>query len=290
MPNHNPMPHSSAMSGKDHVTRAEVEPRVPAPTSPRARLALVVSLNFPDMNTETAELVSRFTRVAWESVHQAGAAADLFDTSTPLAEPAAVAGYDGLLVLGGGDVSPDHGGHGLDDVPHSYGVDRRADDDTLAAIRAAIEADKPVLGICRGSQLLNISYGGTVIADIDDFALHRGGPGEPMFLDEDVTVIQGTRLASVLGAGEVRVRSGHHQAVDLVGNGLRVAAVAHDGLVEAIEDPTRWVIGVQWHPEDDDGDAEHRRRLFAGFVDASQQSAAGCRRGGAPRGRAGGCG
>lgn len=192
------------------------------------------------------------------------------DTTHPLPDPAAAAEADGLLVLGGGDVDPDIAGHGQQDAPHSYGVDRRADEHSLAAVRACLDAGVPLLAICRGHQLFKIAYGGTSVADITDYGPHRGGPGEAMFLDETVTIRPDTRLAGLVGAGEAVVRSGHHQAVDRVGAGLRVAAHACDGVVEALEDPDRWMVSVQWHPEDDDGDAEDRRRLFAGLLAAAE--------------------
>ncbi len=147
----------------------------------------------------------------------------------------------------------------------------RADRDGLAAIAAAESADRPILGICRGSQLLNVARGGTIIGDIVDYALHHGAPGEPEFVDEPIDLVPGTRLAGILGADRIVGRSGHHQAVDRVGAGLVVAARALDGIVEGVEDPHRWYLGVQWHPEDDDGPQADRTRLFAAFVDAAER-------------------
>ncbi|MFD1660436.1 gamma-glutamyl-gamma-aminobutyrate hydrolase family protein [Streptomyces caeni] len=138
---------------------------------------------------------------------------------------------------------------------------------TLTALLACAAA-RPVLGVCRGSQLIDIAHGGTLIPDLADHRLHHGGPGQPMFLDEKVTITPGTQVADLAGELRPTVRSGHHQAVDRVGDGLVVAARADDGVVEAVEHPARWVVGVQWHPEDPDGCAVHRRRLFSGFVTA----------------------
>jgi putative glutamine amidotransferase len=250
----------------------EVTPDQPtSATAPVARVAVLVSLNFPDMDEEIAELVRRFTRVALTTLVRLGAAYELFDTSTPLSDPGQVARCDGLLLLGGGDIdascySPDSAQAAA--VPHSYGVDARADADALAAIRAAEDARLPLLGICRGSQLINVFRGGTILPDIEDFVLHRGDAGEPMFLDEKIRIRPDSRLREILGTDTVVGRSGHHQAVDRLGQGLVVAARALDGIVEGIEDPTRWLVGVQWHPEDDDGPEADRLRLFGGFVDA----------------------
>lgn len=255
------------------VLREECVPDRPMPTDPVAHIAVLVSLNFPEMTEHTAELVTRFTRVALETLLDLGASFALFDTSDPLPDPAAVKACDGLLLLGGGDIDGRiYGLGGGGRVPNQYGVDIRADRDGLAAIDAALGGDLPVFGICRGAQLVNVAYGGTIIPDIDDFALHRGGPGDPMFLDEEILIEPGSRVAGLLGADRIVARSGHHQAVDVVGDGLVVTARAHDGIVESFEDPTRWLVGVQWHPEDDDGPAEDRRRLFAGFVAACAEA------------------
>jgi putative glutamine amidotransferase len=251
------------------VVRIEdVTPARPAPADPVAHVAVVVSLNFPQLDESVAELVRRFTRVALATLVELGASYELLDTSTPLADPAAAARCDGLLLLGGGDIDGSCYGSGAADVPNSYGVDVRADRDAFETIAATEDAGKPILGICRGAQLLNVRRGGTIIPDIEDYALHRGGPGQPMFLDEKIGIVPGTRLHAVLGADRIVARSGHHQAVDRLGSGLRLAAVADDGIVEGFEDPERWLVGVQWHPEDHDGSESDRRALFGAFIAA----------------------
>lgn len=254
------------MSTYTPVRPTDVLPVRPDGIRPRARIAVVVSLDFPDMDEQIAGLVRRFTRVALQSLVDLDASVELLDTSAPI-DPDAVGRCDGLLLLGGGDVSPRcYGATGA--VPNAYGVDERADRDALAAIAVAEEAGLPVLGVCRGSQLINVHRGGTILADIEDHTLHRGGPGEPLFLDEKIGLEPDTRLRTVLGVPTIVARSGHHQAVDVVGHGLVVAARALDGVIEGVEDPDRWVLGVQWHPEDDDGPAEDRRLLFDAFITA----------------------
>jgi putative glutamine amidotransferase len=256
------------------VTRAEVEPARPlARAAGRPHVAVLVSLNFPDLTEPVAELVRRFTRNALEAVTAAGASYALVDSSVPDALEVARAdgaAADALLVLGGGDIAAACYGGPDGPVPNSYGVDEAADRGSIELIEAYAGADRPVLGICRGSQLVNVAYGGTILPDIDDHRLHRGGPGEPMFLDEKVEVLAGTRLAGIVGAGPLVVRSGHHQAVDRVGEGLVVAARALDGIVEAVEDPVRWVLGVQFHPEDDDGGDRDLTLLVDAMLDASR--------------------
>ncbi|WP_312856826.1 gamma-glutamyl-gamma-aminobutyrate hydrolase family protein [Arthrobacter mobilis] len=231
------------------------------------RIAVVVSLTFPGMTAQTLELMRRFTRTAFEALLAAGARAELVDSAAAdLLPPAELAGCDGVLFLGGGDVDGAlYGHHGY--VPNSYGVDRRADEYCLELIRGVLDRDQPLLAICRGSQLLNVACGGTLVPDLDPWQLHRGGPGKPIFLDEEVSLVPGSRIARILGRERATVRSGHHQAVGTVAPALAVAAVADDGVVEGTEHREKsWVLGVQWHPEDSDGSAGDRALLFEAFV------------------------
>ena len=239
------------------------------------RIAVVVSLTFPGMTEQTQALMERFTRTALEALLAAGARAELVDSAAAdLVPEAELAGYDGVLFLGGGDVDGAlYGHHG--DVPNSYGVDRRADEYCLELIRGVLDRDQPLLAICRGSQLLNVACGGTLVPDLDPWHLHRGGPGRPIFLDEEVALVPGSRIAAILGRDRATVRSGHHQAVGTVAPALAVAAVADDGVVEGTEHRDRsWVVGVQWHPEDSDGSAADRSLIFGAFTEACAQAPA----------------
>ena len=168
-----------------------------------------------------------------------------------------------MLLLGGGDVDPHLYGH-CQPVPNLYGVDRGCDERSLALIKQAVDSRRPVLGICRGSQLINVAYGGSLIPDLGPDNPHRGHGDGPMFLDDTVIIEPHTRLAEILGEQRLTVRNGHHQAVGEVAPDLTVAARGLDGVVEAVEhrDPHCWVLGVQWHPEDSDGSDYTRRALF----------------------------
>ncbi|MDQ0029914.1 gamma-glutamyl-gamma-aminobutyrate hydrolase family protein [Arthrobacter bambusae] len=262
------------------ITPADVIPQGLAELPGNAPIiAVVVSLNFPDMTVEVSQLVKRFTRTALETLLKAGARAALVDSSaTDLPDPKHVADASGVLFLGGGDVDPSlYGVSGP--VPNLYGVERRADEYCMELIDQTLARDAPLLAICRGSQLLNLTCGGTLIPDLDPYQLHRGGKGESMFLDEPVTVLPGSRLHKILGRERVIVRSGHHQAVEQVGPRLQVAAVADDGIIEGTEHKDNtWVVGVQWHPEDSDGNAEDRDRLFQAFVDQARLHSAHAQR------------
>lgn len=259
------------MTDGERVLMQDVIPDLPMPESPRAHICVIGSLNYPDISAADIVLVKRFTRTALTTLLELGASYELWDSTDKLENPAASAEFDGLLMLGGGDIDGScYGVH----TPHpaSYGVDLRADRDALAAIKAAEAAEVPIFGICRGIQLLNVARGGTIVPDIVDYALHHGAPGEPEFVDEPIDIMPGTRLGAILGTDRVIGRSGHHQAVDRVGERLVVAALALDGIVESIEDPQRWYLGVQWHPEDDDGPYADRMRLFGAFVEAAEHT------------------
>ncbi len=155
---------------------------------------------------------------------------------------------DALLLAGGGDIDPELYGGAAGDA---HLVDRRRDDFELALIGGALERDMPILGVCRGIQILNVYQGGTLRnlrSDPEASAAH--GIGLDSMDAHPVEILAGSRLARILGAGEHRANSFHGQAVGQVGPGLRVAAEAPHGVVEAIELPEhRFVIGMQWHPE-----------------------------------------
>jgi gamma-glutamyl-gamma-aminobutyrate hydrolase PuuD len=167
---------------------------------------------------------------------------------------------DGLLFSGGSDVDPDL----YDQQSHAetVGVVPERDRSELALLQGALARDMPVLAVCRGSQVLNVARGGDLVQHLPDVVgddKHKHTPGT--FADHDVTLEQGTRLASLLG-DRAPVKSHHHQGFGQLGDGLRIAAHAEDGTIEAVEDPTRrFTLGVLWHPE-----AGEDLRLFEGLV------------------------
>lgn len=235
-------------------------------------VAVVVSLNIPGMNAEVAGLVERFTRVALQELNDAGAKVVVLDSSRPeLVDSHLADECDGVLFLGGGDVDSTLYDH-YEPVNREYGVDRAADEYSIDIIKSTIDRDAPLLCICRGSQLLNVALGGDLIPDIEEHELHRGGDGTPMFKDETISLVPGSKVHQILGRERVTVRSGHHQAVRRVAESLVVTARADDGIVEGTELPgAKFVVGIQWHPEDDDGSENDRRTMFAAFVDQLRQ-------------------
>ncbi|MEU9327230.1 gamma-glutamyl-gamma-aminobutyrate hydrolase family protein [Streptomyces canus] len=175
-------------------------------------------------------------------VQRAGGLAAMLPPDAPEHAAATVARLDGLVVAGGPDVEPVHYGAAPD--PRTGPPARARDTWELALIRAALEAGVPLLGICRGMQLLNVALGGTLVQHIDG---HAEVPG--VFGHHPVKPVPGTVYGD-LAPEETSVPTYHHQAVDRLGEGLLPSAHAPDGTVEAVElTGPPWVLGVQWHPE-----------------------------------------
>lgn len=196
---------------------------------------------------------------------------------TPVHSPDSIAALmaqcDGLVLTGGEDIDPKMYGH--DPIPELGTVNPARDQAELKALEIAVERNIPILGICRGHQLLNVFFGGTLCQDIevamDEARSHR--QTSPWGAHHHgVTVEPNTHLLDALGCEDLKINSYHHQAVQKLGDGLRVTARAEDGLVEGIESTDLdWVVGVQWHPERHDATAEDSDpnvRLFNAFAGA----------------------
>lgn len=216
------------------------------------------------------------TRSAAAAVERAGGVGVVLDAADPKLEGALLRDetWDGLLIMGGGDVDPllyD----GDPDHPAVSDVDPTADAFEASAVVRALDTGRPVLGICRGLQIINVALGGSLHEDLGSATQHRnhGDPAGPMVL-HDVALEPGTRLAELLGP-EARVVSGHHQAARRVAQGLRVSAQAPDGVIEALEatDPDVWLLAVQWHPEDPQTEPSQLDAIIGAFVRACRDRA-----------------
>lgn len=176
---------------------------------------------------------------------------------------------DGLLMTGGLDLNPLKMGKRPHPaikpmLPRREEADRRI-------IKLAIDRRLPTLCVGVSMQLMNVMFGGTIHTHLPEDmprALPHFDPHDPTHR-HTVFVTPATRLEEIYGEGEIRVNSNHHQGIRTLGKGLRSSALSPDGLVEAIEmmDPTWWMLGVQWHPENDSSSALDRQ-LFEGFIEA----------------------
>jgi putative glutamine amidotransferase len=155
---------------------------------------------------------------------------------------------DGLLFSGGSDLDPEI--YGQEAHAETDGVVPERDRGEIALLQAALERDMPVLAVCRGSQVLNVARGGDLVQHLPEVVgdeKHKHTPG--VFADHDVDLVSGTRVQQILG-DHAPVKSHHHQGYGKLGEGLREAARADDGTIEALEDPSlRFAVGVLWHPE-----------------------------------------
>lgn len=192
-----------------------------------------------------------------------------------------IAGLDGILLTGGADIHPRHFGRGIDPATAAtLQLDEERDAFEIAVGCEALDQGLPTLGICRGFQLLNVLHGGQLIQHLDGHRVGNGGdvPSEQHL----VRVAPGTKLAALVGAGDLAVNSRHHQGVGQaeLARTLAATAWAPDGLIEAFERiGAGWVVGVQWHPERVAECAPICRELAGGLIRAAE----GARRAPAPR-------
>lgn len=176
--------------------------------------------------------------------------------------------FAALVLCGGDDVDARRWGE--PNHPTVELVPAARDEYEIALVRAARAAGTPILGVCRGEQVINVALGGTLVQHVPDVpgaGTHGGGA------THDVRIEPGTRLASISGLSTAAVNSFHHQAVGRLAPGLRVSARAPDGIVEGVEpeDPAApFLVGVQWHPERDGNPAALAAGLFEALVAAAR--------------------
>ena len=190
-------------------------------------------------------------------------------------EPQGLADAAGLVLTGGGDVAPSR--YGRERHPALGAVDDRRDELELALVREGLRRDMPLLAICRGLQVLVVACGGILWQDLPSELSHGldHGRGASRHTGSQrarhrVILLPGSLAARAAGATEFEVNSSHHQAAQMVRGGLVIAGWAPDGIVEAVEMPgARFVLGVQWHPEDMLDQVE-QAAIFAAFVAAAR--------------------
>jgi putative glutamine amidotransferase len=183
--------------------------------------------------------------------------------------------FDGLMLVGGGDVDPARYG-AEPDVEHNYGVETDRDELEIALLHEADRIGMPTLAICRGMQVMNVAFGGSLHQHLPgiDGMLEHGVPIADTISTHDVTPAPESRLSATTKSGTLTCSSHHHQGVDRLGDQIVATGHSPDGLVEAIErranDPDDvdlpWMVGVQWHPEDTAGGDPAQQSLFDGFA------------------------
>jgi putative glutamine amidotransferase len=210
------------------------------------------------VQTLLQRIVSEGTRAGWQVTRHA--AADV-STSELLSGTDDV---DAVVIAGGEDIHPSFYGEptGYEGESDHY---VQADEGQIALVRRAVDRGTPLLGICRGMQIINVALGGTLAQHIDDDGLHKnwGVPIDQIISSHHVDIDADSGLALSLGDTRIVVRSAHHQGVAGLGAGLRRAASAPDGLLEAFEHVTAPITGVQWHPEAPGAPAEQLPQLLA---------------------------
>lgn len=236
----------------------------------RPTVGVIISSWYPGMNYAGAQMMQDVLSVGIQAVRNAGGRPVLIDSADEAMHVQGTqwhAEMDAFVYLGGADIHP--GFFSAVDLSKPLaGVDSKADQFCLDSIQRAVAEDYPVLGICRGSQLLNVAMGGSIIQHIDDHREIVDAVGNIAFINEEITVEPNSKIGELLGRRNATVRGAHHQAVDRIGEGLRATAYAHDRMIEATEHVDKtWVIGVQWHPEEPSANEADRKSIFGSLVE-----------------------
>ena len=219
-----------------------------------------------DRNTEKRVLLPFQDRTRLTPYADAVLAAGLQPVPADVSGPVELGSVDGLLLLGGTDVNPSR--YGALPHPKTEPPDDRRDEIELQLIEEALSRGIPILAICRGLQLLNVYYGGTLIQHVANTERHAVKTENKGQSAHEVVIEPDTLLSGIAQAGSWQVNSRHHQAVDTVGERLKVVARDPlDGTVEALEsEGDGFVLAVQWHPEDQVKESPDQLRLFKRFA------------------------
>lgn len=179
---------------------------------------------------------------------------------------------DGIIITGGADVAPLS--YGEQPHPKVTRTFRKNDIYEIEMIQAAIRQNKPILAICRGIQILNVSLGGTLYQDIPSQTkneiCHYQDSAARGEMTHSISIAESSHLYHMIGKTEMLVNSYHHQSVKTLADSLKAVATAPDGIIEAVESEDGMIIGVQWHPESLCAISEEHARIFASFIERCQ--------------------
>lgn len=175
-----------------------------------------------------------------------------------------LARFDGLLLMGGGDIDPAQ--YGEERRPEVTGVNTTRDVFEIDLVRAALDGGMPMLAICRGMQVLNVALGGSLNQHIDDGSVVRHRELDDGYVTHSVRLDPRSRVAAATGMERVESACSHHQSLARLGEGLSPVGWADDDVIEAVEGPTGWVVGLQWHPERTAMEDPAQQNLFDAFV------------------------
>jgi putative glutamine amidotransferase len=178
--------------------------------------------------------------------------------------------FDALVLVGGGDVDPRR--YGQNPHPSLYGMDPERDEMEFELLLAADRMGTPTLAICRGAQVMNVAFGGSLLQHLPDVPglVPHGIPGGGSASTHDVKVAESSRLFSAAGRTVLACSSHHHQGLDRLGEGITAVGWSGDGLVEAIERDRGWMLGAQWHPEDSAAKDPGQQALFDALVEQAR--------------------
>jgi putative glutamine amidotransferase len=185
--------------------------------------------------------------------------------------------FNGLVLMGGADVNPSL--YGQTAGPHIYGVQPEQDSFEISLLNAALNLDLPVLAVCRGMQLANVVLGGSLVqhlgelANASDLLAHapKQFPVGEEFALHQVNIEPGSKMALALGATQIKGASFHHQGIAELASDLIAVGHAPDGILEAVEHRTKWLLGMQWHPEDTAATDSLQQNLYNAFVKRARE-------------------